>query len=148
MEITEAERDRRRHLLHAHLAVENAGDTSAVMATFSDGAVMLFNGVPFRSTPEIRAAHEYFGFTDGPGAFASPRNIVDRESFTDTDIVIEGRLVGVHKDEFLGFAASGREVALPFVAFYGFDADGKLSSERVVMNLGPLHPGYFGAPSP
>jgi hypothetical protein len=147
MEITEAERDRRRRLLHAHLAVENAGDTSAVMATFSDDAVMLFNAVPFRSGPDIRAAHEYFGFTDGPGAFASPQNIVDRESFTDTDIVIEGRLVGVHKDEFLGFAPSGREVELPFVSFYGFDADGKLSSERVVMNLGPLHPGYFGAPS-
>jgi hypothetical protein len=27
---------------------------------------------------------------------------------------------------------------MPFVAFYRFDDDGKLTSERVVMNLGPL----------
>jgi hypothetical protein len=146
MEISEAERDRRRRLLHAHLAVENAGDTAKVMATFSEDAVMLFNTVPFRSGPEIRAAHEYLGFTDGPGAFASPTNIVDRESFTDTEIVIEGRLAGVHKDEFLGFAASGRQVELPFVAFYEFGANGLLSSERITMNLGPLNPDFFGAP--
>jgi hypothetical protein len=146
MEISETERDRRRRLLHAHLAVENAGDTTGVMETFSEDAVMLYNTVAFRSGAEIRAAHEYLGFTGGPGAFAGPTNVVDRESFTDTDIVIEGRLVGVHQDEFLGFAPSGEQVELPFVAFYQFDADGKLSSERVVMNLGPLHPGFVGAP--
>jgi hypothetical protein len=31
-------------------------------------------------------------------------------------------------------------VELPFVAFYRFDDNGKLTSERVVMNLGPLQP--------
>lgn len=147
MEITDAERDRRRSLLHAHLALENAGDTDGVMATFSDSAVMTYNAVPFRSGAEIRAAHEYLGFAKSGGAFASPKNIVDRESFTDTDIVLEGRLVGVHQGEFLGFAPSDREVELPFVAFYCFGAEGLLSDERVVMNLGPLHEGFFGAPS-
>jgi hypothetical protein len=36
------------------------------------------------------------------------------------------------------FQPTGRDVELPFVAFYRFDDDGKRSSERVVMNLGPL----------
>ena len=43
-----------------------------------------------------------------------------------------------HIGEFQGFAPSGREVELPFVAFYRFDGAGKLVAERVVMNLGPL----------
>jgi hypothetical protein len=103
--------------------------------------------VAFRSGAEIRAAHEYLGFAESGGAFASPKNIVDRENFTDTDIVLEGRLVGVHQGEFLGFAPTGREVELPFVAFYCFGADGLLSDERVVMNLGPLHEGFFDAPA-
>jgi ketosteroid isomerase-like protein len=146
MTITDAERDRRRRLLAAHVAAENNGDTAAVMDTFHDDAVMLYNSVPFRSKDEIRAAHEYLGFAAGGGAFAAPKNLVDRQSFTDTDIVVEGRLVGVHQGEFLGFAPSGQEVELPFVAFYCFGDDGLLSSERVVMNLGPLHPSFFGAP--
>ena len=32
--------------------------------------------------------------------------------------------------EFLGFPPTGRDVELPFVAFYRFDANGKLTSER------------------
>jgi len=35
-------------------------------------------------------------------------------------------------------AATNRDVELPFVAFYRFDEKGRLTSERVVMNLGPL----------
>ena len=61
------------------------------------------------------------------------------EHFTDTETVIEGRVCGKHSGEFLGFAPTQREVELPFVAFYRFAASGKLTSERVVMNVGPLH---------
>src|SRR5262249_38791907 len=73
-----------------------------------------------------------------PGAFGGLRAIIDREHFTDEETVVEGRLLGAHGGEFLGFQPTGRDVELPFVAFYRFDDDGKLSSERVVMNLGPL----------
>jgi len=52
--------------------------------------------------------------------------------------VVQGRLCGTQRAEFLGITPTGRDVELPFVAFYRFDADGKLSSERVVMNLGAL----------
>ncbi len=58
--------------------------------------------------------------------------------FTADEIVIEGRLCGKHVGEFQGFPPTEREVELPFVAFYRFDVAGKLTSERVVMNLGPL----------
>jgi len=138
MPIDEQERDRRRALLRAHLDAENAGDGDAVMATFAADAVMVYNSMPFASHEAIRSAHEYIGFARGSGAFVSARNEIDRESFTDTDIVIEGRMCGVHERDFMGFAPSGRTVELPFVAFYQFDAAGKLAHERVIMNLGPL----------
>ena len=53
--------------------------------------------------------------------------------------MIEGRVSGRHEQEFFGFAPTDRDVEMPFIAFYRFDNNGKLSSERVVMNLGPLH---------
>lgn len=139
MPIDETERERRRALLHAHLDAENANDVAAVMTTFAPDGVMVYNSMPFATSEAIRGAHEYIGFAQGAGAFAGARNVVDHESFTDTDIVIEGRLCGVHERAFLGFEPSGRTVELPFVAFYQFDAAGQLASERVVMNLGPLH---------
>ncbi len=37
-----------------------------------------------------------------------------------------------------GIEATGRNVELPFVAFYHFDETDKLISERLVMNLGVL----------
>ena len=64
---------------------------------------------------------------------------IDEEHFTDDETVIEGRLCGKHAKEFMGFAPTDRDVELPFVAFYRFDDNGKLTSERVVMNLGPLN---------
>jgi ketosteroid isomerase-like protein len=138
MPIDETERTRRRALLRAHLDAENAGDGEGVMATFAGDAVMVYNTLPFASPEAILGAHQYIGFAGAAGAFASARNEIDRESFTDTDIVIEGRMCGVHERDFMGFAASGRKVELPFVAFYQFNAAGKLAHERVVMNLGPL----------
>lgn len=134
----DTERERRRALLRAHLDAENANHVDAVMTTFATSAVMVYNTVPFATPDAIRGAHEYIGFAQGAGAFDGARNVVDRESFTDTDIVIEGRLCGVHARDFMGFQASGTRVELPFVAFYEFDAASQLASERVVMNLGPL----------
>jgi SnoaL-like polyketide cyclase len=65
--------------------------------------------------------------------------VIDHEHFTGAETVVEGRILGRHGGEFLGFAPTGRDIELPFVAFYRFDGEGKLTSERVVMNLGPLH---------
>ena len=76
-----------------------------------------------------------------PGALTGLRTTIDAEHLTADEIVVEGRLRGTHAGEFLGFEPTSRDVELPFVAFYRFDEDGKLVSERVVMNLGPLGAG-------
>lgn len=138
MPIADRERARRRALTHAHYAAENAHDIDRIMATFSARAEMVYNRQSFADADAIRQAHGYIGFAAAPGAFAGIVTVIDGEHFTADEIVIEGHLCGTHVGEFQGVAPSGRQVELPFVAFYRFDADGKLISERVVMNLGPL----------
>jgi len=138
MPIDNEERERRRTLLRAHLAAENDHDLDRIMRTFSDGTEMLYNGRSFTDRQSIRWAHGYFGWSSVQGAFAGSRGVTDQEHFTDDEIVIESRLFGKHVGEFLGFPATGRDVELRAVVFYRFDKDGKLTSERVVMNLGPL----------
>ena len=124
--------------MRAHYAAENDHDLERIMATFAKDGVMLYNRQTFPSDETIRWAHGYIGMSAGPGAFSGLRAIIDQEHFTDDETVIEGRLCGQHSLEFLGFPPTGRDVELPFVGFYRFDSDGKLSSERVVMHLGPL----------
>ncbi len=99
---------------------------------------MIFNRIPFTDPQSIRYAHSLLGFSGTDGAFENIRTYIDREHFTDDEIIVEGRLCGKHVGEFQGFEATGRNVELPFVAFYHFDKTDKLISERVAMNLGPL----------
>jgi hypothetical protein len=139
MPIDDRERERRRALVHAHYAAENAHDLERIMRTFSKNAEMQYNRQSFPTDETIRWAHGYIGMTAAPGAFGGLRAIIDHEHFTDEETVVEGRLLGRHSNEFLGYPPTERDVELPFVAFYRFDGEGKLSSERVVMNLGPLH---------
>ena len=141
MPIDEREKERRRNLVRAHYKAENNHDLEGIMKTFSPDGVMHYNRREFPSDETIRWAHGYIGLTAADGAFGGLTNVIDGEHFTDTEIVIEGRACGTHSGDFLGFAPTGREVELPFVAFYRFDESGKLTSERVVMNLGPLQAG-------
>ena len=138
MPITDSEKARRRGLLQAHYEVENNHDMSAIMATFSPDAEMIVNRIPFTDPKSIRDTHGLIGFSGTDGALEDLHNYIDREHFTDDEIIVEGRLCGKHVREFLGFEATGRNVELPFVAFYNFDKTDKLISERVVLNLGVL----------
>ena len=140
MPIDAREQQRRRALIKEHYAAENDHDLDRIMDTFADDAVMHYNHMPFGGDEGIRGAHILIGMSSSPGAFSGLRHIIDEEHYTDEETVVEGRLVGKHSNEFLGFAATERDVELPFVAFYRFDDNGKLTSERVVMNLGPLQP--------
>ena len=143
MPINTEEQNRRRALLAAHYAAENDHDLERTMATFASGAEMIYNGQRFSDPDSIRWAHGYIGLTESPGAFSELESIRDHEHITADEIVVEGRLRGKHTGEFQGYAATGRDVVLPFVTFYRFDANGLLASERIVMNLGML--GSFGS---
>jgi predicted ester cyclase len=141
MPISDAERQRRRALLDAHYEPENDHDLDRIMETFSNEAEMIYNGQAFRGHDAIRAVHTYVGMSSTPGALRGLRNVRDHVHVTDDEIVVEGRLCGTHVGEFQGFPPTNRDVELPFVAFYRFDEDQKLASERVVMDLGSLGAG-------
>jgi len=138
MPITDSEKARRRSLLKTHYDIENSHDMNGIMATFSPDGEMLYNRIPFKDPQSIRDAHVLIGFSGTDGALEDLQNCIDVEHFTEDEIIVEGRLCGKHVGEFLGFEATGRNVELPFVAFYHFDKTDKLISERVVMNLGVL----------
>lgn len=140
MPIDTTERERRRALLEEHYAAENDHDLDRIMDTFADDAVMHYNHLPLEDDEAIRGAHILIGKSASPGAFSGVRAIIDEEHYTDEEIVVEGRVCGKHSNDFLGFAPTERDVELPFVAFYRFDNNDKLTSERIVMNLGPLQP--------
>ena len=140
MPIDTAERERRRALVRAHLAAETRHDLDVVMSTFAASTEMIYNRDAFTDHEAIRAAHIYIGMSPDAGAISGLEVVTDAESFTDDDIVIEGRLRGKHVGEFRGYAPTNREVELPFVTFYRFDSDDKLASERVVMDLEALRP--------
>ena len=138
MPITDAERQRRRELVRAHLAAETIHDLDTVMDTFAEKTEMIYNRDSFADHDAIRAAHVYIGMSPIDGALSGLEVITDAESFTDDDIVIEGRVCGKHVGEFRGYEPTQRDVELPFVTFYRFDSNDKLESERVVMDLGAL----------
>ena len=100
---------------------------------------MLYNRQSFPTDETIRWAHGYIGMTHGIGRLQRPAHR-HRSGALHRDRDRDRRpACGNHSSEFLGFSPTERDVELPFVAFYRFDTQGKLSSERVVMNLGPLH---------
>ena len=140
MPIDAGEQERRRTLIAEHYAAENDHDVDRIMDTFADDAVMHYNHQPFEGAEEIRGAHILIGMSASPGSFSGVLHIIDAEHYTDEETVVEGRMRGKHLNAFLGFAPTERDVELPFVAFYRFDNNGKLSSERIVANLGPLQP--------
>ena len=138
MTITESEKARRKELLKSHYDVENDHDMNGIMETFSPDGEMLYNRIPFTKPQSIRYAHGMIGFSGTGGAIEDLQNYIDAEHFTEEEIIVEGRLCGKHVGEFQGIKATGRNVELPFIAFYQFDKTDKLISERVVMNLGAL----------
>ncbi len=138
MPITDSEKTRRKALLKTHYDAENSHDMNGIMATFSPDCEMLYNRIPFTDPQSIRDAHGRIGFSGTNGAFGDIHHHIDAEHFTEDEIIVEGRLSGKHVGEFQGFEATGRNVELPFVAFYHFDKTDKLISERIVMNLGAL----------
>ena len=140
MPIDAREEERRRALIKEHYAAENDHDLDRIMDTFADDGVMHYNHLSFEDDEGIRGAHILIGKSASPGAFSGLRVIIDEEHYTDEETVVEGRVSGKHSSEYFGFAPTGRDVELPYVAFYRFDNSGKLTSERIVMNLGPLQP--------
>jgi hypothetical protein len=131
-------RERWRHLLDLHIGSENRHDLPGVMATFSEAGEMIFNRTPFTTPEEIAQGHIVFGFSNMPGSLANTREVPERLYYTDDEILIEGKIIGDHIGTIGAFVATNRRVELHYSAFYRFDDNDELVSERVTMNWAPL----------
>lgn len=133
------QRARWRELLEAHVGAENLHDLDVILETFADDGEMVFNGNVSSGDDQLSSAHIMFGFSGAvPGGLTRTQVIAEREHFTDDAILIEGRVVGEHVRAVGIFPPTFRRVTLPYSAFYRFDAEGKLVSERIVMDFTPL----------
>lgn len=146
MPVDETERARRRRLAQAHVDAENAHDLEAIMRTFSPLAVNVMNGGVSTTPAQIEAGHTLFGLTAAPGLMTDLEVIPEVEHFTDDEIVYEGRFRGIHSGTAPGYPPpTQREVELPYIVAYRFDADDLLISERANVDLSPLYAGVIGA---
>jgi uncharacterized protein (TIGR02246 family) len=140
MRIDDAERDRRRRLMEAHVAAENDHDLEAIMATFADDAELIFNSNTSRGYEQIASGHALIGMTSQPGAIEDLRCVNQRIFFTDAEIIVEARVEGKFVRPFGNTPPTNQQVSLRGFNAYLFDDEGKLVRERAVLNLGVLGP--------
>ena len=123
-------------LMRAHVERENEHDLDGILATFSDGAVMSMNGIRLDTVDGIRAGHVNFGMTQEQGGLEGTIVRPVREYFIDERVIlVEGLVLAKHTGQAAYYPPTGRDVELPYFAFYEFDDDDKLVEERVTMNM-------------
>lgn len=142
------ERARRRRLRRAlmrHVQAENDHDLDGIMRTMADDAEMVVNGLRFDTPDAIAGGHVEFGMSELMGGLLGTEVTVTQEYFTDDAILTRGAVRAEHVGSAAGFPGSGLLVELAYAAFYQFNRRGKLVSERITMDFGPLLAGAAAA---
>jgi len=127
--------DRRVALVEEHIRLENAHDLEGVLRTFGDTAQY-----------DDEAWGEHFKGSDGVGSFyeqlmtALPDLQIDiqHRHVSDDSIVLEVIIRGTHLGPWRGLPATGRKLELPLCGVYTFDADDRLSGERIYYDRGTV----------
>jgi predicted ester cyclase len=120
--------------LRQHLAAENAHDIEATVATLDPGCAFVDEPLGLRFTGRA-GAREHYGMW-----WSAFGNTVERGQlhWVDDDFLVgEAVFVGRHVGPFAGIAATGAQLALPFVVFVTF-RNGLLGGERFVYDLNGL----------
>ena len=123
--------------LEEHLRAENLHDVDAIMKTFADGGVLVFNGARLADQERIRMLHEQLGFGE-QGGFSDLRVEEKHRYVSDDAIILEQVVSGSHTGEWQGIAATGRQIEVAVCTVYKFDTAGRLSSENVYFDTGSL----------
>lgn len=124
-----------------HIGAEVAGDLDAIVATFSPGGHLNFNGVIYDTPETLANFHRAWGF-DGRGVISGLTGEIVNMLYSYDSIVVEYRVLGTVAVK-LGDAPAGRPVDFPMCVIYQFDDDGKLASERAFFDSAALLPGPF-----
>lgn len=123
--------------LEEHIQAENLHDVNAIMETFAESGVLVFNGAPLTDQDRIRMLHEQLGFSER-GGFSDLRVDVKQRYVSEEAIILEQVVSGRHTGEWQGIAATGRQIEVAVCTVYKFDTAGKLASENVYFDTGTL----------
>lgn len=113
-------RARRLAAVRAHLVAEMAGDVPATVATFPGGA--RYDIVPLGRAYDGDAAVRDL-LTELTGAFGDLRLIPENVSHGPDAVIIEGRMTGTQRADWVGIACAGRVMDLRAAVFFHFDGD-------------------------
>ncbi len=141
-EATEVVGPERRAFLDAafqeHLGAERNGDVPAIVATYSKGGHLSFNGVVYDTPERLTAFHKDFGW-DGRGMLSDIGGEIVRRLYTHDSVIVEYIVRGTVEVP-LCDAPIGRSVSFPMCVIYQFDEAGKLMSARAYADSGALLP--------
>lgn len=132
--IDEAVRKRREEVLRAHLAAEHAGDTAAILATFSHPRYELVGGTGrvYEGAAEVERY-----LRDRRKAFPDLRTELIALHHSDEDVIAELWLIGTHRGALGEIDATGRAFRCRTACFFEF-ADADLVGIRVYFDLGSI----------
>ncbi|MBI5285703.1 MAG: ester cyclase [Chloroflexi bacterium] len=116
-----------RRVVQEHVDAENVHDRERVVATYAVRDPV-FQDVPagLRFTGVEEIIDNYRNLWDGfPGLVRR----IDRWTIGDDACVIELTLTGTHDGDYRGIPPTGRKLALPIIAHFAFDEDGRIKQE-------------------
>ena len=117
-----------------HLGPESRADLPGIVASYSKGGHLNFNGAIYDTPERLLHFHRAMGF-DGRGMLANLSATISHISYTYDSVIVEYVISGTITAE-LGGAPAGRHVLSPFCVVYQFDEDGGLTSERIYLDTG------------
>lgn len=131
--LSQEQLEARLKVVDEHMRAENAHDVDAIMRTFGEQPTFALNGDTFTGQESIRALYEGFGF-GGRGGFANIHLEERRRHVSEDAVILEATLSGEHADTWQEIPATGRKFEVPLCAVFPFDAEGRLTGERVYLD--------------
>jgi len=115
-------------LIARHIAAEQAGDTAAAVAVYTDDVVHDVVGAPAGPRHGRAAAQEFYD--DLVANIATETMVVTQCHHGAEHCVVEHEWTGTVPGEFLGFAGDGRRITFRMLHVFAF-RDGRISRENV-----------------
>jgi len=134
MSPAEAERlQARLAVVDEHIRCENRHDLEAVMATFGRDA--RYDDEPWSDHRSGRDAVRCY-YTELMSALPDLSIDVKQKHVAAESVVVEVIISGTHHGPWRGLPATGRRIEFPLCGVYSFDADDRLSGERIYYDRG------------
>ncbi|PWT93489.1 MAG: hypothetical protein C5B55_04425 [Blastocatellia bacterium] len=127
--------DARLKTVYTHISCENQHDLDSVMATFGENA--RYDDMPWDDhRTGLSGVRSYYN--ELISALPDLSIEVKQEHVAPDSVVVEVIIRGTHKGAWRGLPATGRKIEFPLCGIYTFDADDRLSGERIYYDRGAV----------